>query len=294
MTDERPNAQPRRAEAAPATPAAVRAGGDPAEAAFEAGKAAHPDLHVERAAFHAWLKRCPAAGVELSAALATLHVADLYLACACAAGDRRAHEELDRRLRAAVPSAAARMRASNSFIEEVAQRLRQKLLVGGPDGTPKIQAYVARGPLSSWLRAAALREALNLLEGERDDSPLDGAALGRLPAGGADPELDLIRRRYAPQFKSALDESLRGLPAKERNLLRLYFVQGLTVEEIGRMEGTHKSTISRWLTKARAAVLADVRLRLGATLKLSPPELDSLIGALQSQLHVSLHRALEP
>jgi len=186
------------------------------------------------------------------------------------------------------------MRASNSFIEEVAQRLRQKLLVGGPDGHPKIQAYVARGPLSSWLRAAALREALNLLEGERDDAPLDGAALGRLPAGGSDPELDLIRRRYAPQFKSALDESLRGLPAKERNLLRLYFVQGLTVEEIGRMEGTHKSTISRWLSKARAAVLEDVRTRLGATLKLSPPELDSLIGALQSQLHVSLHRALEP
>ena len=118
--------------------------------------------------------------------------------------------------------------------------------------------------------------------------------MGRLAASGSDPELDLVKRRYGPQFKAALDEALRGLPAKERNLLRLYFVQGLTVEEIGRMEGTHKSTISRWLAKARTQVLEAVRKSLGDNLKLSPPELDSLIGALQSQLHVSLHRALEP
>ena len=262
-------------------------------AAWRAGQQAHPDLRVEEAVFREWALRCLPAGSGAEG-VAALHGDDLYLACACAASDRRALEELDRRLQRAVPSAAARMRASNSFIEEVAQRLRQKLLVGGPDGQPKIRAYVARGPLSSWLRAAALREALNLLEGERDDAPLDGAALGRLPAGGPDPELDLVKRRYAPEFKSALDEALRGLAAKERNLLRLYFVQGLTVEEIGRMEGTHKSTISRWLAKARANVLADVRKRLTAALKLSPVELDSLIGALQSQLHVSLHKALEP
>jgi RNA polymerase sigma-70 factor (ECF subfamily) len=262
--------------------------------AVRAARASWPDLHVDEATFVTWLSRCPAPGSSLAASLPSLHLADLWLACACAAGDRHAHEELDRRLRAAVPSAAARMRASSSFIEEVQQRLRQKLLVGGPDGQPKICAYVARGPLSSWLRAAALREALNLLEGERDDATLDGVALGRLPASGSDPELDLVRRRYAPEFKSALDEALRGLPPKERNLLRLYFVQGLTVEEIGRMEGTHKSTISRWLARTRASVLAEVRRRLGQSLRLSPRELDSLIGVLRSQLHLSLHRALEP
>lgn len=288
MADDRSIAQP-GAGASPARKADVRPDADAAGAALEAGRAAHPSLVVDEAAFRTWHARCAPGGSE-----PTLHVEDLYVAVGAAGGDRKAHEELDRRLRAAVPSAAARMRASNSFIEEVTQRLRQKLLVGGPDGNPKIHAYVARGPLSSWLRAAALREALNLLEGERDDTPLDGATLGRLPSTGSDPELDLVKRRYAPQFKAALDHALRGLPPKERNLLRLYFVQGLTVEEIGRMEGTHKSTISRWLAKARAQVLDTVRTNLGETLKLSPRELDSLIGVLQSQLHVSLHRALEP
>ena len=254
---------------------------------------AWPGLPTKPDAFRAWLLRCPQPGKGLSESLPGLHVEDVWLACACAQGDRHAHQALDVRLRAAVPSAAARMRASNAFIEEVQQRLRQKLLVGGPDGQPKIAAYLGRGPLSSWLRAAALREALNLLDGERDESPLEGAALARLPSGGVDPELDLVRRRYAPEFKSALDVALRGLPPRERNLLRLYFVQGLTVEAIGRMEGTHKSTISRWLARTRASVLADVKRKLGAQLKLTPTELDSLIGALRSQLHVSLHRALE-
>jgi DNA-directed RNA polymerase specialized sigma subunit len=35
-----------------------------------------------------------------------------------------------------------------------------------------------------------------------------------------------------------------GLSARERNFLRLYFVQGLTVDQIGQMQGTHKSTVS--------------------------------------------------
>ena len=56
---------------------------------------------------------------------------------------------------------------------------------------------------------------------------------------------------------------------------------------------THKSTISRWLAKARGAVLEEVRTKLGKKLGLREAELDSLIGALRSQLHVSLHRALE-
>ena len=218
--------------------------------------------------------------------------ADVYLALACAAGDARAHRGLDQILRNVVPPAAARVRASNAFVEEVEQRLRHKLLIGGPDRKPKIAAYAGRGPLGSWLRAAALREALNLVDGEKEERVAEEGALGRLAAGGDDPELDLVRRRYAPEFKTALDSALHDLPAKERNLLRLYFVQGLTVEQIGRMEGTHKSTVSRWLAKTRAALLKDVKARLGAALKVTPSELDSLIGVLRSQLHLSLHRAL--
>ena len=139
-----------------------------------------------------------------------------------------------------------------------------------------------------------MRVALNLLESQggsrgRGD---DEGPVARLQASGPDPELALVKRRYAPEFSAALEAALAGLATRERALLRLYFAQGMTVEEIGRLEGTHKSTISRWLTKARAGLLADVRGRLQKKLGLGSAELDSLLHALGSQLHVSLARVL--
>ncbi|HLL85366.1 MAG TPA: sigma-70 family RNA polymerase sigma factor [Longimicrobium sp.] len=225
-------------------------------------------------------------------ALGALHAADLHLAHACAKGHPEALAELDRRLVATVGQAVARLRAPRSFVDEVQQLLRQKLLVGGAGGAPKILDYLGRGSLAHWLRAAALRVALNLLESQKGGANASESGLARLPAVEPDPELALVKRRYAPEFKAALEEALRGLTPRERNFLRLYFVQGLTVEQIGRMEGTHKSTVSRWLSRARDALFDEVRKRLKERLKLSASELDSLLGVLQSQLDVSLVRVL--
>jgi len=225
---------------------------------------------------------------------APLHAADLALAAACASGDRAALEQLDRVLREAVPRAAARLKASNAFIDEVTQLLRQKLFVAPEGKRPKILDYQGRGPLAQWLRASAMRVALNLLEAQQGAraAALDEGPVARLHASGPDPELSLLKRRYAPEFREALEAALAGLPARERALLRLYFAQGLTVEEIGRMEGAHKSTVSRWLARSRAALLEDVRARLQNRLGLGHAEVDSLLQALGSQLHVSLGQVL--
>lgn len=216
------------------------------------------------------------------------HAADLSLARACARGERQALARLEELLASVVPQAAARLRPSNAFLDEVKAGLRDRLLVGD---RPRILEYQGRGALRNWLRAAALRIGLNLLAARRpageDDSALEG-----LCAPGADPELSFLQRTAAPELNAALEEALRTLPARERSLLRLYFVQGLTVEEIGRLESAHKSTVSRWLTRTRAGLLATVRARLQARLRLQPAELDSLIVALQGELHVSLGRVL--
>jgi RNA polymerase sigma-70 factor (ECF subfamily) len=227
------------------------------------------------------------------------HADDLALAAACAKGDRIALGKLDRILSEAVPRAAARLKASNAFIDEVKQLLRHKLFVVDPSAAarnarPKILDYQGRGPLAQWLRASALRVALNLLEAQGGTRAVasDEGPVARLHSPGPDPELSLVKRRYGPEFRAALEAALLGLGAKERAILRLYFAQGMTVEEIGRLEGTHKSTISRWLTRMRASLLADVRARLQEKLGLGAAELDSLLNALGSQLHVSLARVL--
>lgn len=233
-------------------------------------------------------------GADPALAVRELHAADLGLAWACAQGDARALAELDRRVVATVPHAVARLRATGPFIEEVQQLLRQRLLVPGTRGAPRILDYGGRGPLTRWLRAAALRVALNLLDSQKQGaaSTGDSGELERIPAAAPDPELAFVKQRYGPEFKEALEAALRGLPARERNFLRLYFVQGLTVDQIGRMQGAHKSTVSRWLARSREGLLAETRRLLRERLDVSPTELDSLMGLLRSQLDMSLSRIL--
>lgn len=263
-------------------------------AAIEGARTALPELALDEAAFIRHLAACTKGSADPVPAVRDLHAPDLALSWACARGDAWALAELDRRLVAVVGPAVARLHASQAFVQEVQQLLRQRLLLPGPSGQARIFDYAGRGPLSRWLRAAALRVGLNLLEAQKpDDRGAEGtSALSHMPAVGPDPELALVKQRYGPEFKAALESALQGLSARERNFLRLYFVQGLTVDQIGQMQGTHKSTVSRWLARSREALLDEVRRQLRERLQLSASELDSLMGLLRSELDLSLLRVL--
>jgi RNA polymerase sigma-70 factor, ECF subfamily len=222
------------------------------------------------------------------------HAADLYLAFACVQGVPQALEEFDRRLGALVGAAIIHLRPNRTFVEDVQQRLRQKLLLTQGATRPKLLEYQGRGTLAHWLRAVALREALNLLAQQKSSAAQEPeGVLASLAAPGPDPEVSLLKRRYAPEFKASLEAALRELPARERNFLRLFFIEGLTVEQIARMDGTHKSTVSRRMAGARERVLTEMRRQLQERLDLSLSELDSLVGQLRSQLELSLARALD-
>jgi RNA polymerase sigma-70 factor, ECF subfamily len=261
------------------------------EAARLRAARAYPAVALSAAAFARALG-AHASGEEPLATLTLLHAEDVYLATACVAGDAVALETLEHLVRATVPGAVARLRLDVTTVGEVEQLVRQRLLVAPEKGPPKLVEYGGRGPLKQWLRAVALRVALNHLEGRRSEDSLDADGAPVLAAAGPDPELALLKRHAREEFKAVLQDVLSGLPAHERSLLRLYFLEGLTVEQIGRMEGTHKSTVSRWLTRTRATVLAEVQQRLGQRLQLEPGEYDGLLGLLRSQLSLSLHRVL--
>src|SRR6185369_4971546 len=95
----------------------------------------------------------------------TLHVADLFLACACALGDARALALFEDRLMTQVPTHVARIDRSPAFADEVKAQLRDKLFVARDGAPPKIAHYSGRGPLGGWLRVTAIRTAQNLLRG---------------------------------------------------------------------------------------------------------------------------------
>ena len=66
----------------------------------------------------------------------------------------------------------------------------------------------------------------------------------------------------------------------------------LSIDEIGAALHIHRATAARWIRAASEAVREETRRRLHERLRLTASELDSLVGLVRSQLHLSLARLL--
>src|SRR5262245_35046638 len=130
---------------------------------FDDGRRAWSGVRVEEATFAAFVRE--RAGED--ADLAALHGADLYLACACAAGDPAALAAFEARYMADVPSFLARVEHASAVIEDVSQLVRERLFVAADGKRPKILDYSGRGSLGSWLRVVTLRVAMNRRRADR-------------------------------------------------------------------------------------------------------------------------------
>src|SRR5262245_8995676 len=112
------------------------------ERMLEAARATWPQVRLRPERFAGFVaERFPEDGDGADPQkLAQLHGADLYLACACAEGDRAALDALDQGPLSVCAAAAARVDRSPSFADEVKQALRQRLL-SPEDGRPRILDY---------------------------------------------------------------------------------------------------------------------------------------------------------
>ena len=186
-------------------------------------------------------------------------------------------------------AAVSRVERSPEFLDEVLQQLREKLLVGKP---PRIETFEGAGPLISWLRAAAVRTALNARRPQAREAAGEDAALEELPLAGPDPELAIIRLQHRAVFSEAFKTALAVLSTRERNVLRLQGLDGLSLERIGEVYGVNKSTVSRWLTNVHEVLLQRTRSELALRLTLDTAQLDSLFKAMRSSLELSVARLL--
>jgi RNA polymerase sigma-70 factor (ECF subfamily) len=229
-----------------------------------------------------------------SSNLAELRAEDLFLASTCASGKPEALRVFDERVWRPLRGAVARIDPSSDFVDEVGQRLREKLFSTSAGLAPRIREYSGRGALAGWVRVAAVRLALDLKRsrtegaGAADDVADDAVADG----AQADPELRLLKERYGAAFQSALSKALDALSDEQCNLLRLQIVDGLQTHQIASLFGVDRSTVKRRLVAAREVLLEKTRELLHNELHISPSEFDSLAALVQSQLHVSLSRLL--
>ena len=102
-----------------------------------------------------------------------------------------------------------------------------------------------------------------LRENQTEARARDGAAAEPAASGNTHPEMAFVKDRYRGDFEQALKDSLARLPERERTLLRLHIVNGVSVEKIGQMFAVSQPTASRWLAAARATLLDDIKATLG-------------------------------
>lgn len=217
-------------------------------------------------------------------------IADLYLACACAAGDDDALAAFERRFDDAIGSAARG--APEARRAELRQLLRHKLFVGP---TAKIGEYLGRGSLEGWVRVTARRTHLDLTRGierRRDAPAADETLMDR--AAGEDLELEFLKGHYRREFRAAFGEAMQALTPRDRNVLRQHLIHRLSIDEIGAIYDVHRATGARWVQRARGALLAGTRGRMRDRLRIEEDELDSIMRLIDSRLEVSVARVLGP
>jgi RNA polymerase sigma-70 factor, ECF subfamily len=132
--------------------------------------------------------------------LEVLCASDLLLAYGCIRGDRLAIGKLEKDVLGPAITSAARVDASESFLDEVLQELRERLLIG-EEGGPRLAKYNGVGSLMAWTRAVAFRLALNLKRELGSAQPLPFRASFRdSRTVDASPELLILKGKYSAEF----------------------------------------------------------------------------------------------
>jgi len=264
-------------------------------AACARARRAHPALAVTDEGFARHLGRAVSTETdEPLTDLDTLELEDLFLACACLAGSAGALDAFEARCGERIRAALAANVPSPEARGEVAQRLRDAVFVGTLETPPKLALYSGRGPLDRWTAIVAQRLALMMARSEstgrraHERASLEAAILPQ------EPEVAFAKEQYRAQFEQAFTDALGILNEKDRLLLRLHLVSGVSVESIGKMYQVSQSTASRWLASAREAVATEVQRLLAERLHLARSEMASLARIVASQIDLSMSRLLAP
>lgn len=253
-------------------------------------RSAWPDVEVEPEAFMRHLAERVPTDLPLREALEAMHTADLYLACGCLLKNTRAMALFDSSFIARM--ASSRGRAGGERADgELAQGMRVRMLLGADDQPPKLALYAGRGPLSAWVRVSGARMAVDLHRNEQEP-PVDPA----WPVRGValDPELLYVKERYGEEFGKALEAAFSRLTTRIRTILQLYFLEGVGAAQIAQSYGTSTRTVQRWIVTAQSGIVDEVRAAMTKRYQLSNSQLDSLFGAVETEMVAALRRVFAP
>jgi RNA polymerase sigma-70 factor (ECF subfamily) len=221
-----------------------------------------------------------------------LRITDLYLAFACARGDPHAINAFEARYCPTIDRALRHLPASPDQKTEIKQTLRAEFFAGSKGAAPTIASYSGRGALSGWVRRVAIRAGWKLIQRSRWEVCGNDELLAALPNSGHGPEVEYLKAKYLPKFEQALKTAVDSLDCRQRVLLRLNYVDELSIDKIGRLYDVHRSTAARWIQKARDSLGSHARRALGGRLRIAGEDYGSILDLIANDVSLSLSRYL--
>ncbi len=204
---------------------------------------------------------------QIDAFLDSLFVEDLALAAACRDGNENAWRQVLASYRPVAEGAARALISDASAARELADSLYADLYGlrqnNGARNSP-LDRYHGRSPLSAWLRTVIARRAADMWRATKIHEPLDEAAERSLNRAAREPQAphDPQRGRYLSVLCESLKCTIAKLPPSDRLRISYYYLQGLTLAQIGSLMGEHESTISRKLAQTRNRIRENVERNL--------------------------------
>jgi RNA polymerase sigma-70 factor (ECF subfamily) len=222
------------------------------------------------------------------------HPADVYLVVGCLANLPAAFEAFEASQMSVVDRVVRKVGGTADDVDEVKQHVRTVALVAKA-GVRGLAGYRGDGPLASWIRVVAMREAYRRLRARKASPESADDHLFELVAA-ADPEADAeeltMKESYREQFRAAFRAAVAALPRRERAALRFNVVEGLSIDELAAMYSVHRATVARWIAHAREEVLRATRTAMMTELGVAESELASIFRLIDSRLDASIATAV--
>lgn len=244
-------------------------------------------IALERSAAQRFSSATPAAPPSANAVekyLDTLNLSDLALASACSAGNSAAWDffvanfrpELYRAARAVIGGSDA----AESGARELADSIYAELYgLRESEGQRKslLDYFHGRSKLTTWLRAILAQRHVDQFRRTRRMDSLDdngdesSRPLARVTATNSTPDPE--REKYLSVLQAVLLAALDALAPRERSRLAYYYVNDLTLVQIGKLLGEHEATVSRKLDRTRNDLRQHVEKVLREEKKLTDAQL---------------------
>lgn len=256
---------------------------------FEKAKKQWPGLEVCEQDFAVYLAERSNPDASESIGQLPSFPSDLYLALACVKGDAKAISYFESDILPGINPVLARLKLSESDADDLRQDLRERLLLARESRKAILHSYSGSGALAHWVRVVAGRQAMQRFRQETPSQSFEEEVFDALCA----PELSQQKDLYRADFKKALHHSLSRLSVQEQTILRALVVDGHTVTRIAETYKVHRVTASRWVSQIRQILLTETRTQMSKELQIDASEVASIIRLLQSQMEMSLARALD-